>query len=866
MLKLAKSAVRRIGKDVSLGNPEVRDSSHKLSSVESAPAFIAVALQLGLVMLVLYLFQIEANSGFLRLFPLIFFGFVINAWLPMALRRPFFVFLSLGGIYTIFGLFNTAWLVGIGAVLIGICHLPLKKWMRVSLVALAGAALTAMRADIFTTSWSTAILPVLGSMFMFRLALYLYDMDNEKKKATLWERLAYFFMLPNTVFPFFPIIDYILFRRSYYNKDAISIYQKGVLWMLRGAIHLILYRVVYYYYTPAVEEINGLAGVLLFIVSAYLLYLRVSGLFHLIIGIMCLFGFNLPETHKQYFLASSFNDYWRRINIYWKDFMMKLFFYPLYMRTRHWGPVNALVLSTLIVFAFTWLLHSYQWFWLQGDFPLTPIDGVYWGVLGVLVAINSVWEIKHGKKKTLSKKWKWGSTLQLALRIVSTFVFLSIMWSFWSSETMADWWVVMSAATNGSRASWLALGAGLVALYAGIVLKEWLEAKGVHLFFDESKMRFSEVAGRTSVMALSLVLIGLPQVHNQFGAQTGSFIASVQESRLNDRDAAIEERGYYEGLMDNRSYTAQLNWSHQNKPPKGWKPIMETDLVQEGEGVIVYELVPSLDRTFKEVSFRTNRWGMRDKDYALQRAPNTLRIALLGASYEQGAGVMQSQTFEAVLEDSLNAYLAGSPYDTYEVLNFATGGYSPIQNVAVAEEKMKAFQPDIVLYAMYSTEERRMFMQLENMVQQKRELPYPFLAELLEGSGVSAEMEKSEIRSRLKKYDKDLLGWSFQRIAQASKSINATPVALLIPTTREMNGIDEQWGGILTKLAGEAGFYVLNLEGVYDGFEEKQVSLAPWDQHPSVLGHQLIARKLYQYIKNQPTLFRLDATTPPSLD
>ena len=185
------------------------------------------------------------------------------------------------------------------------------------------------------------------------MALYLYDMDAEKKKATLWERLAYFFMLPNTVFPFFPIIDYIQFRRSYYDKDPITIYQKGVLWMLRGAIHLILYRVVYYYYTPAVDDVQGLAGVVLFIVSAYMLYLRVSGLFHLIIGLMCLFGFNLPETHKQYFLAFSFNDYWRRINIYWKDFMMKLFFYPVYMKTRSWGPTNALVFSTVIVFAFT---------------------------------------------------------------------------------------------------------------------------------------------------------------------------------------------------------------------------------------------------------------------------------------------------------------------------------------------------------------------------------------------------------------------------------------------------------------------------------------------------------------------------------
>ena len=857
MLKLAKAVVQRMGNDAATGAP-ARGKVHAGSASLSIPSFVVVTAQLALVMWAMHLFQIETKTGFDRLFPLIFGGFIINAWLPLAFRVPFFVGLSFAGIYMIFGAVNSLWLIGIGLGLIGLCHLPITKWMRVTLVVLAGAVLTAMRGDLFSTSWSVAILPILGSMFMFRLALYLYDMDSEKKKASIWERLAYFFMLPNTVFPFFPIVDYIIFRRSYYNKDAISIYQKGVLWMLRGAIHLILYRLVYYYFTPAVEDVQGLSGVLLFITSAYLLYLRVSGLFHLIIGIMCLFGFNLPETHKHYFLASSFNDYWRRINIYWKDFMMKLFFYPIFMKTRSWGTTNALVFSTLLVFLFTWLLHSYQWFWLQGDFPLTTVDGVYWGVLGVLVAINSVWEAKAGKKKRLTKTWSWKPVLSHTFFVVITFVFLSIMWSFWSSHGVSQWVTVMSQTVNSTPTEWIWLAAGLVGLYTLIVLKEWLEAKGIYVFFDEEKMRFSEVAGRTTVMALAVVLIGMPQVQHQFPPQTGSLIASLQESRLSDRDQAIEERGYYEGLMDTRSYTSQLSWSQQNRPPEDWKPIMETNLVQPGNGVLIYELSANLDETFKDASFKTNRWGMRDQDYEEQRSPNTLRIALLGASYEQGAGVEQHQTFEAVLEDSLNAYLAGSPYDRYEVLNFATGGYSPVQNVAVAEEKMKAFQPDIVLYAMYSTEERRMFMQLENIIQQKRELPYPFLNDLIAESGATPDMAKSEIRTKLRSYDKDLLGWSFEQIASTSNEIGAKPIALLIPTTRELGGIDSEWGGTLMQLAREAGFNAINLEGAYGEFDEELVALAPWDQHPSVLGHRLIARSLYNTMIEQPEMFLLN--------
>ena len=172
-----------MGGDVASADVPLKGKTRGQSTALSVPKFAAVVLQLGLVMWGLYLFQIEASSGFLRLVPLIIGGFIVNAWLPMALRRPFFVMLSLAAIYLIFGLVNSLWLIGIGLALIGLCHLPAPKWLRVTLVFIAGAGLTAMRADWFTTSWSTAILPVLGSMFMFRLALYLYDMDSEKKES-----------------------------------------------------------------------------------------------------------------------------------------------------------------------------------------------------------------------------------------------------------------------------------------------------------------------------------------------------------------------------------------------------------------------------------------------------------------------------------------------------------------------------------------------------------------------------------------------------------------------------------------------------------------------------------------------------------
>ena len=809
--------------------------------------FLVVAVQLALVMYAIRIYALEDGFGFQTILPLIFGGFLVHAWLPMKWRLPFFVGLTLAAIWILFGWIAGSWLIGIGLALIGICHLPIPKWIRVSIIVVASAILIAFRASWLETSWSPAIIAILGSMFMFRLALYLYDMDNEKKKATLWERLAYFFMLPNTVFPFYPIVDYIIFRRSYYNNDAISIYQKGVLWMLRGAIHLILYRVVYYYYTPAVEDVQGLEGVILFIISAYMLYLRVSGLFHLIIGIMCLFGFNLPETHKHYFLASSFNDYWRRINIYWKDFMMKLFFYPVYMRTRSWGPVNALVFSTFIVFAFTWLLHSYQWFWLQGDFPLTTVDGVYWGVLGVFVAINSVWETKAGKKKQLTKKWQWGATLGLTFKVVATFVFLSIMWSFWSSESVGEWWIVMSEVGNSSATAWLWLGAGLGALYIVLVLKEWMEAKGVHIFFDETKLSFQEVVGRTSLMAVVVIALGTPQFQSYFGEERGAVLASLQETRLNARDQAQLERGYYENLLANNSVTSGL-FGKESQKPADWVGIYETDAVKLRDDERLWELLPDIDIMFKNARLRTNRWGMRDQDYALTKPEGTFRVAVLGASYVMGAGVENEETFESLIEQKLNTSLGVSDTLQYELLNFSVGGYGLIQQVTVSHEQVFDFEPDAILYIAQPGEVRRTIERFLPAIMQNHTIRTPELKEILARSGITDGMKRAEARDRLYGLDEELVEWGYNEIAELAHQNDAELFIAYLPNTaREFEDGEIAY---LNSLVHKMGYRTVSLEGVYGSHSLEKLQIAPWDLHPNPMGHQLIAEKLFEELQS----------------
>src|SRR6185437_1820445 len=123
-------------------------------------------------------------------------GFVVHALLPMRLRLPFFVGLSMTAIMIALGLADGVAVILLGSAMIGICHLPIRLALRV-VVLLAVAALFALwRADRLPQPWSIAIWPVLGSMFMFRLALYLHALAHDKKPATPAWTLAYFFMLP----------------------------------------------------------------------------------------------------------------------------------------------------------------------------------------------------------------------------------------------------------------------------------------------------------------------------------------------------------------------------------------------------------------------------------------------------------------------------------------------------------------------------------------------------------------------------------------------------------------------------------------------------------------------------------------------
>jgi hypothetical protein len=812
--------------------------------------YLSVAVQAALLLLVLREFEIEGTVFHEEVALVTLAGFLINDLLPSRFRLPFFFALSLTAIGVVFGVSAGAWLVAIGLGLIGICHLPIPFYARVPILIVAGVGLCFLRSGRFEAPWPSAIWPILGSIFMFRLIIYMYDLRHEKGEVGIWKRLSYFFLLPNVCFPLFPVIDFKRFGSTYYNEDPYHIYQRGLVMMARGTIHLILYRGIYQFATLFPAEVVDLGSLGQFVLSNFLLYLRISGQFHLIVGMLCLFGFNLPDTNYLYYFASSFTDYWRRINIYWKDFMLKIFYYPTYFALRRFASSTRIVLATAFVFVCTWFLHSYQWFWLRGSFPILKRDMMFWGLLGLFVVVNSIWETRHKRRRTLgAPQWSFPEAARLACQTVGTFLVLSILWSFWTSPSGKEWIAMWSFV---GEPGWTRGGIWLVAVpLAGLValiLGEYLSSRGLS-FRLGSGSSTARSGVLTTAIAVLLLVVGNPAFHQLLGPKALELAEVVTASRLSRRDIALMNRGYYEGLLGVDRFNTEL-WEVYMKKPNYWRDMWESDASRETGDYLVRELVPLIEMPFKGATLRTNRWGMRDQDYAKSKSPGSYRIAMLGASHAMGAGVENGETFEAVLERRLESDYRESRYERFEILNFAVAGYSPIERMMTLEQKALGFAPDALLYIASENDNETALLHLAERARKGIEPPYPFLAEIAASTGIDADTTEVVAERRLGEVGTRITSWVYRRLVEICDREGIVPVWVFRPNPEETFIADEV--AELMQLAEEAGFVVMDLRGAFDGHDERLLWLAEWDRHTNAKGHELLAdRLLDQIVDNQ---------------
>jgi hypothetical protein len=810
--------------------------------------FLLVAVQLALVLAVVWLFEIAERSHFFAVACLAAGGYLVHAWLPPRLRAPFFCLLSAGGILFVLGWPNGPLVLAVGAALIALCHLPVPYMVRVAVVAGAGLLLAGLSISYPLPFW-----PVLGSMFMFRIILYLHEQRRSPGRPSLPITLAYFFPLPNVSFLFFPILDFKTFRETYRPDARWADAQEGVGWVVTGLTHLLAYRAVKYFVLPAPHQLGDVPHVALFLAASYALYLHVSGHFHVITGVLHLFGFKLPRTHDHYFLASSFTDVWRRLNIPWKDFMAKTVFTPAFFGLRGLGTRGAAAVATLGVFAVTWLLHSYQVFWLTGRLELSGYEAALWLGLGVLVAINLQIDLSRpgrrvGPLPALAVVW-W------AVRVVGMFALISVFWACWNTPAVLGS-VRALPATDPDAASGAALVGGVLLAAVAVLTCARLGWDRVVVRSRGERMSARSASGlhsaRHVAVLAALALCAVPPVAESFGPGAAKSLAALRRESVTPTEAAQVVRGYYEDVAAARAPAGAWLAALEGRP-RPPEQVVFTDMSVPADDLLVRELKPGWSGEVSGRRLTINQLGMRDRaDLTVAKPPDTCRVAVVGSSVVMGYGVGDDEVFTRLLEDRLNARRRpGGP--RYEVLNFGSGMSDAIQRRALIDRKVFAFAPDAVYYVAHQ-DEFQVVEHLAHLAAKGGELPYPTLNAVIRKAGIDPNAPPSMFESlaKLRPHARELVVGLYRELVAECRRRGVAPVWVYLP----MPGVVDVpiRSEVLVKMAAEAGFVVVDLSDWADGHRTSDVRAGETDPHASALGHRLIAERLDAETARRPEM------------
>ena len=802
-----------------------------------------IVLQLALATILVWQFELEQPRYLLPGMLAALGGFLVNVHLPARFRPAWFLAVSVGVLVGVLGWSDGLFALAVAGSLIAATAIPIPLMARAGVILALGAVFTWLRSKSAAAYW-----PVVGSMFMFRMISYLDAARKNQAPRTLIETAGYFLMLPNSLFPLFPVVDAKVFRDTWYNDEPRTIYQTGVHWIAAGILHLVLYRLIKYEVLPSPLAVHALSDVLLYLAANYALYLRVSGRFHIICGMLHLFGWNLPRTHDHYFLAASFSEIWRRINIYWKDFMMKTFFYPAYFRIRTVLPGQgvqrdqlAIGIGVMWVFFWTWLAHSWQFFWLNGLFSFQLSDGWMWLAVGGLVAINAVLDFRKAlRPREARAEIAWSFAAIHSLQIMGMFLLVSLFWAGWTNVETLRYVVYVATSQAPTTAEVLTLGGWALGVFAILTAGQMLigqRARGVQP--QKQQSLFERQAGLNIAALVVVTLVTAPGGFADLMGSTGEWIRRFQTDHMSSVEAMAVIEGYYEQLNQGN---ASRPYSAEGDVAPNRIAIDFADMIRRRNDLIELELIPGWKGSWNSKPISINRWGMRDRERTLVPEPGVRRIAAVGSSLVMGFGVGDDETFVRLFESKLNDAQPDSG-PRYEVLNFGVGRYFAIHRRAQIEHKVLAFKPDLVLYFAHEDEIYTSARRVAEMAGHGVSLEDEELQAFVDSLNIPPGSSEGAYQGAIERHHPEILALTYRRIRKTLDAAGIPLVFVYVPVPGEHAlPFDPR---VVMKFATDAGFPVVDLTDWWEDRPSLEMVLGMRDHHPTTLGHEFVAKHLF---------------------
>jgi lysophospholipase L1-like esterase len=281
-----------------------------------------------------------------------------------------------------------------------------------------------------------------------------------------------------------------------------------------------------------------------------------------------------------------------------------------------------------------------------------------------------------------------------------------------------------------------------------------------------------------------------------------------------------------------------------------WKYAREVKQVS-ADPLIGHEHAPNRQARLMGVDFRTNSKGLRDREFAYERTPGTLRVVMLGDSLTVGWGVPLEQTFSKRIE----RLFAGAGIDA-EVVNLGVGNYNTIQEVQYFLVTGQKYRPDIVVLNFFINDAEPL----------TAAVPPSWLMRVCYACVFISGRFDSLLRRFLGKQDwaayylslyedGNSQGWRDAKAAihRLADFTEANRIRLLVTSLPELHDVEHYRFQAVTDLvrqaAAEDGAAFVDVLPYLKDQASAALWVTPPDPHPNALANQLIAQGLFEALQ-----------------
>jgi hypothetical protein len=378
-------------------------------------------------------------------------------------------------------------------------------------------------------------------------------------------------------------------------------------------------------------------------------------------------------------------------------------------------------------------------------------------------------------------------------------------------------------------------------------------------------------ARRCFAQTLLVLVLGLVPLPAGW-ARVRSALDSARSPELNRAERETSAGGYYEGLIGgdgSEGSRSELAMRLLGKP-SDWVRFHAANVAQILDGdFLLFELKPNLRRTLFGQPFTTNRYGLRDREYTLEKLPGVFRIAVLGSSIDMGWGISTEDTYVNLLEDWLNAQARRRGLARrFEVLNFAVAAYSPMQRLEAFRRKAVKFEPDLVIYSATLLDTRLIEIYLGDLLKANVDVHYDFFRAALADARINASAlrrepdgqlaDKTAIKAKLRPRYWEFYDQTLGLLADDCRARGVPLVCLIIPRVGKADS-PEFRAEPVARLRGIASHYAVplfDLTSTFDNDDPAKLEIAAWDDHPNARGHRRLFRALARALNHDPTLYQ----------